>query len=424
MSGVLGYLGAALVHGTAVAALALAVERLLRPWLSPATAGLLWAAALLKFLVPSGPAVPFSFSSAVDSARALALEPLGVVGATGAEAAGEAPWVPSLLAAHGAVVLALLAGRLFTWRRLARQVAALPEAPPEVVARARAAAAALGLRRVPAVRLGEGAFVLGLLRPTLVLPAALAGAPALEPVLLHELAHLRRGDPWVRLLQVVAGAVYWFWPPVAWVGRRLELWRELACDQAALAGAGVAPLAYARLLLDARSGALAAAGGAALEMASRTSRLEARIDALLRLRPARPARGRLLALGAWAALTLGGSALGLDGGTSLAEGSLEKEAIQAVLRGGTTGVSSCYEAGLATDPALQGKVVLGWTVAADGRVKAARVVQADYGSPSSTAVQGQLERCLVKAISALRFPAPTGGAVEVLYPFAFSSQPR
>ena len=51
-----------------------------------------------------------------------------------------------------------------------------------------------------------------------------------EQVLCHELAHLRRWDDWTQLLQAVGQAVLFFNPVVQWIGRRLEIEREIACD--------------------------------------------------------------------------------------------------------------------------------------------------------------------------------------------------
>ncbi len=49
-------------------------------------------------------------------------------------------------------------------------------------------------------------------------------------VLAHELAHLRRGDPWVSRLALVLGWVWWWNPLYRFVRSRLEAEAELACD--------------------------------------------------------------------------------------------------------------------------------------------------------------------------------------------------
>jgi beta-lactamase regulating signal transducer with metallopeptidase domain len=49
-------------------------------------------------------------------------------------------------------------------------------------------------------------------------------------ILLHELAHIRRYDDWTNLFQKLAEAIFFFHPVVHWVGARLNLEREVACD--------------------------------------------------------------------------------------------------------------------------------------------------------------------------------------------------
>ncbi len=77
--------------------------------------------------------------------------------------------------------------------------------------------------------------VLGLFRPRIYLPSGLA--PERIPLILaHERAHMRRGDPWWKLLGFAVVCVYWF-HPLVWAGYGLfcrDL--ELACDEKAVAG--------------------------------------------------------------------------------------------------------------------------------------------------------------------------------------------
>ncbi|MFL5341591.1 MAG: M56 family metallopeptidase [Gemmataceae bacterium] len=104
----------------------------------------------------------------------------------------------------------------------------------------------LGLRWLPRVLVSRDAaspFVCGLLRPTLVLPESMAAALSgeqLRQVLLHELAHLRRGDLWWGWLPEAARLVWFFHPVTYWVSARVRLERELACDRLVLAHAGTA----------------------------------------------------------------------------------------------------------------------------------------------------------------------------------------
>jgi len=76
------------------------------------------------------------------------------------------------------------------------------------------------------------AFVMGLLRPAIILPASAAkwSEGHLRMVLCHELGHLRRGDHWVQVMCCFARLLYW-WQPLMWLClRSLQRERELACD--------------------------------------------------------------------------------------------------------------------------------------------------------------------------------------------------
>ena len=92
---------------------------------------------------------------------------------------------------------------------------------------------------------------LGFRRPAIVLPAWCLRemtASELQPILIHELAHLERRDDWTNLLQKLVRAVFFFHPAVWWIDRRLAVEREMACDDAVLASIGNAR-AYAGSLV-------------------------------------------------------------------------------------------------------------------------------------------------------------------------------
>jgi TonB family protein len=92
--------------------------------------------------------------------------------------------------------------------------------------------------------------VIGWLRPAIVLPfSALAGlAPAhLEAILAHELAHIRRADYLINLLQSVVEILLFYHPAVWWVSRRIRLEREHCCDDVAASLCGDRAV-YARAL--------------------------------------------------------------------------------------------------------------------------------------------------------------------------------
>jgi TonB family protein len=96
----------------------------------------------------------------------------------------------------------------------------------------------------------DGPSVVGFLRPVILLPAAtILGLPPeqLEAVLAHELAHIRRYDYLVNMMQVLAEALLFYHPAVWWMSARIRSERELCCDDEAVRVCGDA-LRYARAL--------------------------------------------------------------------------------------------------------------------------------------------------------------------------------
>jgi beta-lactamase regulating signal transducer with metallopeptidase domain len=89
--------------------------------------------------------------------------------------------------------------------------------------------------------LAQGPAVIGWLRPVILLPAsALSGLSAqeLRAILAHELAHIRRYDYLVNLLQCLAETLLFYHPAVWWVSARIRQERENACDDIAAAACG------------------------------------------------------------------------------------------------------------------------------------------------------------------------------------------
>ncbi len=109
----------------------------------------------------------------------------------------------------------------------------LPEWFEELVADA---ARKLKLRRLPEVSLSRGVVspaVFGVFRPVLLMPAENISRlcrKEIEHVLLHELAHIKRGDLKVHAVYMVLQIMYWFNPLLWLVRRQLQHLRELCCD--------------------------------------------------------------------------------------------------------------------------------------------------------------------------------------------------
>ncbi|MBZ5617657.1 MAG: M56 family metallopeptidase [Acidobacteriia bacterium] len=125
------------------------------------------------------------------------------------------------------------------------------EAP--VVAIVATLGARLGLARpvrVLMTAVADGPSVVGWIRPAILLPSAtfLGLTPEqLEAVLAHELAHIRRHDYLVNVLQILAETLLFYHPAVWWISARIRRERELCCDDLAVSSCGDA-LCYARAL--------------------------------------------------------------------------------------------------------------------------------------------------------------------------------
>jgi hypothetical protein len=99
-------------------------------------------------------------------------------------------------------------------------------------------------------------------------------------VLTHELAHLRRGDDWMNLVQRLIEAVIFFHPAVLWIGRRLRLEREIACDDWVVAMTGT-PRPYAACLAKLAALMPAASPQLAPGVVARKPEISIRVEALL-----------------------------------------------------------------------------------------------------------------------------------------------
>src|SRR5262245_47525456 len=128
------------------------------------------------------------------------------------------------------LILALAAVRVARFHRALRQDAI--RAPAALQEQAAEVARRLGVRSVPEVWLVAGRVPPMLWKPgpqrrgaRILLPAALMlrlGEDERAALLAHELAHLRRGDPWVRWLELLAQALYWWHPLLGWIRRRVR----------------------------------------------------------------------------------------------------------------------------------------------------------------------------------------------------------
>jgi beta-lactamase regulating signal transducer with metallopeptidase domain len=170
----------------------------------------------------------------------------------------------------------VLSGRLLGGWLVVGRLARRHDRPvtPEVQALARRVAGRLALDRF--VRLFESSAVavpvtVGWIKPVVLLPAAAMSGLSMaqvEALLAHELAHVRRHDYLVNLLQSAVETLLFYHPAVWWVSRQVRVEREHCCDDLAVdvcdrlvyatALTDLAAIATPRLALAATDGSLLA----------------------------------------------------------------------------------------------------------------------------------------------------------------------
>jgi len=297
-------LGWALLHflwqGSAIAGI-LAVLRVALPERAARLRYLAGCAALLAMLAApavtvavlhdgGGPVVS-AMSADVDEPAA-SPAPAMPAGAVPHEAAAAPGWLESAAAwldpAIPWVLAAWLAGVCLLSLRLARGWVAArriaergcePAAPRwlATLARLRRELGVSRPVRLAASALAEVPSVVGWLRPVVVVPVSVfAGLSTwqVEAILAHELAHIRRHDYLVNLLQSAVETLLFYHPATWWVSKQVREERERCCDDVAVALCGdaagyVRALAELEAMRAAPALALSATGGSLLGRARR-----------------------------------------------------------------------------------------------------------------------------------------------------------
>jgi beta-lactamase regulating signal transducer with metallopeptidase domain len=172
------------------------------------------------------------------------------------------PHAPSVtwqaLVLLGWAVVVIVMGVVLAQRALfIHRLVAQSRAPgPEIVELLGQCARRVGVRTDLAVKLSPlsaSPSVCGLRRPVILIPEemlAQLSVHELRSVLFHELAHIKRGDLWLNLLQAVLQVVY-FYHPLLWVANvRIRRVREQAVDETVLAALGEEAEDYPRTLLN------------------------------------------------------------------------------------------------------------------------------------------------------------------------------
>jgi outer membrane biosynthesis protein TonB len=94
-------------------------------------------------------------------------------------------------------------------------------------------------------------------------------------------------------------------------------------------------------------------------------------------------------------------------------GRLPGEVIQRIIRQNSGRFRNCYEAGLRTNPSLEGRVAVRFVIDRSGQVSIAQDGDSDLPDAS-------VRSCIVRSFYDLSFPSPQGGTVSVTYPIVLS----
>jgi beta-lactamase regulating signal transducer with metallopeptidase domain len=211
------------------------------------------------------------------------------------------------------------AGGFFILDRQRRRETTAPSA--RVLALCHLLQARLGLDRAIrfcVCRWLQAPAVIGWFRPVVLLPVtALTGLSEeqLQLVIAHELAHIRRLDPFINLFQISVETLLFYHPAVWWLNKRIREEREHCCDDVAISLCGNR-VEYARALTLMEEWRTAPA----MAMAANRGPLSTRIFRVLGRNSSRPGRrvglaGSVLCL--ITAVLSGNALLGITAGNAV-----------------------------------------------------------------------------------------------------------
>ena len=212
----------------------------------------LWLAASIKFLIPFSLLIAIGNRLAYLTGAAPSTDPRlnfaidVIAGATPAAAFPGLIHLPRVLA--GVWLCGFLAVLSFWcaqwWKMLAATRRARPLREGRELEALRRVEHTLGVSNrlemlLSAASLEPGIF--GILRPVLLWPEGISvrlGDAHLEAILAHEVRHVRRHDNLAAAIHMLVEAIFWFYPLVWWLGSRLLLERERACDEEVVESGG------------------------------------------------------------------------------------------------------------------------------------------------------------------------------------------
>jgi TonB family protein len=96
------------------------------------------------------------------------------------------------------------------------------------------------------------------------------------------------------------------------------------------------------------------------------------------------------------------------------DGELDPSLVSKEVRARIGAIKACYDRALKRNPNLSGKVKIRWTITAAGTVSSVEIEEDSMGDT-------EVSSCIRGLVSRWRFPAPSGGSVDVVYPFVFQA---
>ena len=152
------------------------------------------------------------------------------------------PWIVAIwLVGLIAFWMRLIAGWIVAARIRSTQIRPAPPEWQQTLNRLQARVGVSRPVRLLISALVQTPAVVGWLKPVVLVPiGALAGLPSdqIEALLIHELAHIRRHDYLVNILQSMAEALLFYHPAVWWVSGHIRAEREMCCDDVAVSLTG------------------------------------------------------------------------------------------------------------------------------------------------------------------------------------------
>ena len=217
----------------------------------------LWMLVLVKLVLPPSLALPTGaaywlpkYAAAAKPHAAGPLVPATSAVSTAGIAAPLQPLLPKprpaftwpaiLLISWLAVFMALAVRVAWRFRYVVRLLEQTAPAPEPVQNLLESCRRQLGIRQIVRLRCASTAVspaICGLFRPVIIIPSALPTTlteSELRSILLHELAHFKRGDLWISHAQILLQVFYWYHPLLWLANAVIRRVREQAVDEMVL----------------------------------------------------------------------------------------------------------------------------------------------------------------------------------------------